>query len=591
MTIHQHHLINSQIFNIHFSDQEQADDEQNNGLTEFIKTRLLQIIDTVFTDCCPDQAMITLDTLVLDLGTIPSQGYRDEMAYRLQRDLAKLLKDKIPQLPDTPHERERKLTPGQGDLETLRYFLETGQLPWTVASEADPLTSRLRRLLDKDTDALLSLLANLRQPDAALQRLKQQFPSDLVKRVREGAAAGKNEQQRKLTQLFAKVGVSSTDTEKQNQRVLYLIKQALFEHRLAPLRNNWTELLQKYPQLLHEAIFKYGQQSEVRQTIARTFSDPMFRDLLQLLEPSEHVFMEEIVFRPSLPSSKANKAASNETGEKKRLREFTLTYLLTERGSRFNKKSYLASVLRRMAAHDNVAASAVLASIRISLLAVPAQTRIQQEIIQLLTEVQEDNELVTVSVDSEKQDQKGTTQPKGDEQQFIQLLEQAFYEQLPASLKRQWQRLLKLHPNLLHQELHRHGQSALVRRQIAVEFSDLMFVDILELLEPQKSSFLEQVVFHSSLTSEQENKRPGHNKRVREFTLAYLLTERGSFFNKKAYLGSLLTRIAAHDNMAFSNLVQSLHTAFSPWQHSGTQIQKEVFFFFYGPTYYPRIFS
>ncbi|MCI5121431.1 MAG: hypothetical protein D3908_09640, partial [Candidatus Electrothrix sp. AUS4] len=442
------HLIHTQVFNIHFSDQEQTEAEQNNGLTDFIKTRLLQIVDEVFSDCCPDQTIISLDTLELDLGTIPSQGYRDEMEYRLRRELTKLLKNKISQLPKTAQGGERKLTASQGSLEVIRYFLASGHLPWTVASEADPLANRLRNLLDEAPDALLALLTSLQGPDTALQRLVQQFPPDLVKRIHDLAAAGRSEQERKLaqsvTELSEFAGLSTSSGNEKEQGLLRLLRQALFENRLAPLRRNWLELLRKQPQLLHAEIIKHGQQLEVRRQIARTFPDPMFVDLLRLLEPSEHGFLEEVVLRPALPPRKEEGASSDATEEKQRLREFTLTYLLTERGSRFNKKAYLTSVLHRMAAHDNVETNAVLYSISTALAAIPSQSKVQQEILQLLREIQESEDLGANSAASQQQDQgnqEKNVRKQDEERLFRTLLHQAFYEHVPARLWQQWHNL------------------------------------------------------------------------------------------------------------------------------------------------------
>ncbi|XCN73128.1 MAG: contractile injection system tape measure protein [Candidatus Electrothrix aestuarii] len=580
------HLIHTQTFNIHFSDQEQAEIEQDNGLTDFIKDRLLQIVDEVFSDCCPDQTIISLDTLELDLGTIPSQGYRDEMEHRLRRELTKLLKNKINQLPKTAQGGERKLTAHQGRLEVIRYFLANGHLPWTVASEADPLESRLRNLLDESPDALLSLLTSLQGPDTALRRLVQQFPPDLVKRIQNLAAAGTTGQQRKLTQRVkelsevAKIDISSSNEKE--QRFLRLLQQALFANRLDPLRRNWLELLRKQPQRLHEEIIKHGQQLEVRRHIARTFPDPMFADLLRLLEPSEHAFLEEVVFRPTLPPRTEEGASNDATEEKQRLLEFTLTYLLTKRGSHFNKKAYLTSVLHRMAAHDNVETSSVLQSISTALAAIPSQSKVQQEILQLLREIQESEDLganSAVSPQQVQESQEKGAHKKNEESLFRTLLYKAFYEHFPARLRQQWQQLLKSHPHLLLQELRRHGQAAAVRHRIALKFNDSMFADLLHLLEPTQSDFLAEVVFHSALTSRKEQEPAGHDQRVREFTLAYLLTERGSQFNKNSYLASLLTRMAAHDNLDFTELVFSLHSTLSSSRQHGTPIQKEILHF------------
>ncbi|MCI5224300.1 MAG: hypothetical protein D3924_16935, partial [Candidatus Electrothrix sp. AR4] len=86
----------------------------------------------------------------------------------------------------------------------------------------------------------------------------------------------------------------------------------------------------------------------------------MFSDLLRLLEPAEYIFIKEVVLRPALPVTLGR---ADERGGKRHLREFTLAYLLTERGSRFNKKEYLTSLLIRMAAHDNLEVGALVDTI------------------------------------------------------------------------------------------------------------------------------------------------------------------------------------------------------------------------------------
>ena len=573
------HLIGTHVFNIHFSNLEQAETEQDGGLTDFIKIRLLKIVNEVFSECCPDQSTISLDTLEINLGTIPSQGYRDEMAYRLQRELSKLLREKITLLPQGASGRERKLNSTQNLLEILRCFLETGRLLQRVSSVADPLESCLRTLLDNDAEALPSLLTTLKQPRAAIQRLVRQFSADLVNRIHHLAVPGKAAHHRELARLFAEVAEVGTPTTNENeQRFRRMIRQALFTNRLAPLRRDWSQLIRKLPQLLYGELLTHGQQAEVRRHLAQTFPDPMFADLIRLLEPTENIFIEEIVFRPALPDKTEERAGTDESGEKQCLREFTLTYLLTERGSRFNKKAYLASLLRRMAAHDNIQANALLNSICTALAAVPTQTTIQQEILLLLTEMQHSNELDTASPHPPDTSRKKEQQETDRENRFNALLKQAFYEPLPQALHEQWHVLFKQHAALLHRELFRHGQAALVRRRIAVEFTNPMFVDLLRLLEPGEAPFLEDIVFHPLLNAEKEGitDKPGSNERLREFTLAYLLTERGSRFNKKTYLSSLVTRMAAHDNLKTTELIQYLSASLAALHKQSSPMQREL---------------
>ena len=84
------HLIDTNVFNIRFPSPQQAQAEQDNGLTDFIKDRLLHIVDQVFTRLCPPQTAIRIDTLELDLGSLPCSGWRDEMAQRLEGELTRV---------------------------------------------------------------------------------------------------------------------------------------------------------------------------------------------------------------------------------------------------------------------------------------------------------------------------------------------------------------------------------------------------------------------------------------------------------------------------------------------------------------------
>ena len=231
-----------------------------------------------------------------------------------------------------------------------------------------------------------------------------------------------------------------------------------------------------------------------------------------------------------------------------------------------------------MAAHDNINAEALLSSIHTTLAAVPTQTTVQQEILQLLTEIQHSNQPDAVPPRPLDKSRKKEQHPTGGEDQFKAWLRQAFYEQLPTALHEQWQMLFQRHAALLQQELFRHGQTALVRRRIAVEFTDPMFADLLRLLEPSEARFLENIVFHPILSTEKEGiaNKPGSNERLREFTLAYLLTERGSHFNKKTYLTSLLTRMAAHDNLKVADVMQSLTASLTALQQQSSPAQQEM---------------
>ena len=94
----------------------------------------------------------------------------------------------------------------------------------------------------------------------------------------------------------------------------------------------------------------------------------MLIDIVEIIEPSNSEFIQGFVRgacenQGKVPYEKI-KVSSPTYKESLRISrsavwEFTLGYLLVERGSRFNQKMFLVSVIRQMAAHENVSARAM----------------------------------------------------------------------------------------------------------------------------------------------------------------------------------------------------------------------------------------
>jgi hypothetical protein len=568
--MNERHLIDTNVFNIRFPSPQQAQAEQDNGLTDFIQDRLLRIVDQVFTRLCPPQTSIRIDTLELDLGALPSNGWRNAMAQRLEHELTKALREKIASLPKGGSGPERLLTPPQLRLDLLRCFLEHGCLPSHLsASRDDELEHRLRTALNEDSGKFLDLLASLNNPALAVRRLAQQFSAELARRISRLAAVSHP----KLARLFAEEGLAAADSEEEGFRSLLLL--AWYENRLEPLRQQWRKLFRQHGKALRRELFRHGQSAEVRRRMAWDFPEHIFADLIRLLEPNEHEFIEEIVFRPALPKESIVQDGESEDSGRKRLREFTLAYLLTERGSRFNKKEYLASLISRMAAHDNVNAADVIRSLQETLAALSSKSKVQQDMLDLLAEIHSDSH--RQSLDEKQQDaaRKAVQPEKKDEHVFSELLRQAFYQGLPDELRQQWHELFQQHGKLLRQELFRHGQTADVRQRIAWDFPDRIFADLIRLIEPNENEFIEEIVFRPVLRKEAGEAEEHGSRLLREFTLAYLLTERGSRFNKKEYLASLISRMAAHGNVNTADLTRSLQETLAALS-SRSKVQQDM---------------
>ena len=152
----------------------------------------------------------------------------------------------------------------------------------------------------------------------------------------------------------------------------------------------WDELLTKHASLLGRMLRRYGQQAEFRRRLAYGLTHTQLSDILELLEPREHAFVTGVIeqqelFRPSQALQTRGKDHSI-----RQLWEFSLGYILVERGSRFNKKSYLSSLLRQMAASENMYFQDLLKSLLENLVDHFVNTTYGSQMHHLLMELKEE---------------------------------------------------------------------------------------------------------------------------------------------------------------------------------------------------------
>lgn len=152
------------------------------------------------------------------------------------------------------------------------------------------------------------------------------------------------------------------------------------------VRNAWPMLVREQAALVLAVVRLRGRLARVRRRLADGFTEPMLGDVVHLLEPLHAGFIVEIVHRPELFQA-APPPAPGPEALRRRLWEFTLGYLLVERGGRFNKHDYLASLLRQRAAHDNVAYGDLVQSLVGLLEVVTAPSALQGEMLGLLREL------------------------------------------------------------------------------------------------------------------------------------------------------------------------------------------------------------
>lgn len=131
---------------------------------------------------------------------------------------------------------------------------------------------------------------------------------------------------------------------------------------LAEQLEDYIELLgRKQPRRLREVLMAEGKREQVRRRIAWQFSEATIKHLIQVLEPEECFFI--LAYHKSITRQQQqyNLVKSGTEDFKRAVWLFILSFLLAERETWFNRKVFIKSTLRQMAAHFNVPYNSLIA--------------------------------------------------------------------------------------------------------------------------------------------------------------------------------------------------------------------------------------
>ena len=157
----------------------------------------------------------------------------------------------------------------------------------------------------------------------------------------------------------------------------------------------WEDLMPQQTALFRQLLQHYGQDARLRKRLAQGFSETRLCALLETIEPLEHEFVTGVIDRHELFLPSQDQTGGERT--RRQLWEFTLGYLLVERGSRFNKKTYLASLLRQMARSVNLHFGALLDNLLQNLDGQLGNRVLNRQMRQLLMELRDEQGITTAA--------------------------------------------------------------------------------------------------------------------------------------------------------------------------------------------------
>lgn len=143
--------------------------------------RIAPVIERVLDERGTGDALVRLDQLELDLGTLPTDDFDDAFVARLEQALREALAQALRQQGTSDHRTAAAI-------ELLETFALTGNLPWWAPDDDEIVARHFARAAAHNGDALVGLLRRIASDAGALDRIARACDPDalaaLVERTR-----------------------------------------------------------------------------------------------------------------------------------------------------------------------------------------------------------------------------------------------------------------------------------------------------------------------------------------------------------------------------------------------------------------------
>jgi hypothetical protein len=529
------HVVETLEWQVAFASEGEAFEWQGR-LASLVRGPALDAIAEVFDELGGSREVLALDTLEIDLGVLPRAGLEVHLKDRLRHGLREALQEALGRARTPAAGGGASLRPQSANrAEWLRHYLAHGFLPWQAGSGTRRRLPQLAERLAQDaTGEMAQWLRGATGPAAVRwsQLLRRHLA--LLRPRAEAALQGDGPLDAGAAQA-------------------------------------WSQLLQWDTAWLLARVQALGQEARVRRQMARHFGDAALFGLIERMVPGERAFIAAVIAEaawfgraqaPPLPPERM----------RPRLWEFTLAYLLVERGSEFNRQSYLGSLLRHHARRDGMDYGQLVRTLIDSVGDTPAASGLRRQMLQLLRELAARIDAPRDPDASGNGSTSGAARTPGRhavEAQAARLgraklrLHAALQSEAPldGATRHAWTWLRRWDPGWLVDEVRRQGQAARVRRRMARDFGHATLLALSGLLVPGEREFIEALVTRPAwLARVLPAPVPPRQLQPRlwEFTLAYVLAECGTGFNRRSYLGSVVRQLAREAGVAEAPLLRAL---------------------------------
>ena len=333
------------------------------------------------------------------------------------------------------------------------------------------------------------------------------------------------------------------------------------------------KLLRSESIAVREMILRIGKRATVRRRIVYQLGEAIVLRIIRLLEPTEATFIIEYAYDLHELQEKKRVLPVRNSDFKASVWEFILNYLINDRGSFFNTKAFVKGTLAQIAARYRLDLDQVLSYFREAVNQLETEFRFRTSLPGLIEEVSVEH----FRDGGWKRAADKEVELVAEEQQELGLaLWRYFLEygslpwwardiQAAEDMEQLFMSLLSEEAAQVQVELKVLGRREEVRTRIIDNFSESLLRKLVAVLEPEHAVFI--LAFSDDLQRQHEQE-PVVNTSQEEFRkvkwgliLAYLLVDRGSVFNTRMFVVSVLKGIAAKYQVDYLELLTHLELA------------------------------
>nr|WP_290444181.1 contractile injection system tape measure protein [Pseudoalteromonas sp. XMcav2-N] len=295
-----------------------------------------------------------------------------------------------------------------------------------------------------------------------------------------------------------------------------------------------------------------GKAEVVRRRIVWQWGEERTRKTVQILEPWNAQFICSYADNMLLVQRQPDSSLPADSNLQTHLWYWILTHLLVDRGTLFNTLQFVRATLWQLAQHYQLPFSQLLEHMSDVARQMQESGLVAPQFLQVLISIQQ-NERQQTNIHSKPE------QTLDLWSLFSSLLKTSqvsiYHDNQSYHLTELFTRLAQVEPDTMAAMLKQVGQSESVRTHIVKQFNQQQLEHVVSVVAPHDQQFVLAHVAHTQTLLQEQHLNPDLIWRV---LLAYLLVNKGSYFNRKQFVHSTLLQMSQHFGVAYHHILLML---------------------------------